>query len=121
MDIKNEGICPSQSDEYEYEEELVILKLTDTVKEAVLDSEDIQINMVGFETGKPLLQVGSRIHECELQGVVGTSMIFIEKEKQGDVDIVVEKALPNTLEFQCCVQKEMAVKRMFVRKKACEE
>ncbi|XP_030639692.1 general transcription factor 3C polypeptide 6 [Chanos chanos] len=96
-------------DEWEEEEQLVVVELSGIINPEFLTNSKETCKIVGIDTNQPILQVGPAVFAGEYEDALGTCVIFEETAKdKKDAD-----ACPS-LKYKCHTSKKLMMQRTFL-------
>ncbi|KAG7454798.1 hypothetical protein MATL_G00263500 [Megalops atlanticus] len=99
-------------EEWEEEEQLVVVELSGIIDSDFLTKCQGKVKIVGIDTEQPIMQVGRYVFAGEYEDVLGTCVVF--EEKQGS-DARPE-ASPQ-LRYRCHTVKKLMMQRTFLTEK----
>lgn len=105
-----------QSDEElsESEEEmLVYVEFEGFEGSNAFNNKDLQLDMIGIDTGNPVMQINGRFYEGTYEDAVGTYMFF-EKDNNVQVDDIAFDKVPN-LKYLAKTRKILKMQRVFTK------
>ncbi|CAH2275380.1 Hypothetical predicted protein [Pelobates cultripes] len=113
-------------DEYEEEEQLVLVELTGIIDSDILEKCGNKCKILGINTENPFLQLDKYVFAGEYEDTLGTCVIFEEVLEQGKACYKKDKGDGENpkpqLKYKCHTAKKLNMTRTFLtEKKECDE
>ncbi|KAJ0069419.1 hypothetical protein NL108_006028 [Boleophthalmus pectinirostris] len=97
-------------DEWEEEEQLVVVELAGTLSNEFLTKNKSTCKVLDIDSDKPFIQVGQFVFAGEYEDALGTSMLFEELPRKG-------KDSTTELKYMCHTVKKLMMQRVFLTEK----
>ncbi|XP_072290550.1 general transcription factor 3C polypeptide 6 [Eucyclogobius newberryi] len=98
-------------DEWEEEEQLVVVELAGTLSNDFLTKGNSTCKMLDIDSDKPFMQVGQFVFAGEYEDALGTSVMFEELPQKAGKDC------PPELKYMCHTVKKLMMQRVFLTEK----
>lgn len=98
-------------DEWEEEEQLVVVELSGIIDNDFLTKSRGSIKILDIDSEKPMMQVGQYVFAGEYEEALGTCVLFEEEALDGGADSGSE------LKYMCHTGKKLMMQRIFLTEK----
>ncbi|KAK6180570.1 hypothetical protein SNE40_012701 [Patella caerulea] len=98
-------------DEWDEEETTVLVELNGLTDSEFFKKENVACKILGVDSDKPLLQLGTNLFSGEYQDVLGTCLIFDKNTDPDETNI-------KSVKFHSKTQKTLVMHRTFLNEKS---
>ncbi|XP_013858920.1 general transcription factor 3C polypeptide 6 isoform X2 [Austrofundulus limnaeus] len=101
----------NMDDEWEEEEQLVLVELSGILNSDFLSKCRGPCKILDVDSEKPMMQVGQHVFEGDYEDALGTCVVFEEVPRKGKTNSGVD------LKYLCHTMKKLTMKRIFLTEK----